>query len=130
MVLATSALLALLSDDADAESFRAAIEHDPVRLVSVVSLTEAAMTIEAKVGDEGGRDLDELIRRAGIRAIGVDDTQAAVARAAFRRFRRGRHIAGLTFGDAFAYALSQTTGEPLLFKGDDLALTDVAIAPC
>ncbi len=56
----------------------------------------------------------------------VDSDQAEAARIAYRRFGRGRHRAGLNFGDCFAYALAAVSGQPLLFKGDDFSHTDVA----
>ena len=125
MVLDTSALLAILNDEPEADAFRLAIEADPVRLTSAASLTEASIVIESRVGEVGGRELDLVIHKAGIRIVDVDTDQAELARAAFRRFGKGRHRAGLNFGDVFAYALSESSGEPLLFKGEDFARTDV-----
>ncbi len=125
MVLDTSALLAILNDEPEADAFRLAIEADPVRLTSAASLIEASIVIESRVGEVGGRELDLVIHKAGIRIVDVDTDQAELARAAFRRFGKGRHRAGLNFGDVFAYALSKSSGEPLLFKGEDFARTDV-----
>jgi ribonuclease VapC len=125
MVLDTSALLALLLDEPEAEDFRAAVEDDTTRLVSAATLLETALVIEARKGEPGGRELDSLIHKAEIVVVAVDAEQVSEARRAYRRFGRGRHTAGLNFGDVFAYALARTSGEPLLFKGDDLARTDV-----
>lgn len=125
MVLDTSALVVLLLDEPEAEEFRGAVEDDTTRLVSAATLLEAALVIEARKGEPGGRELDALIHRAAIEVVAVDAEQVSEARRAYRRFGKGRHAAGLNFGDVFAYALARTSGEPLLFKGDDFAKTDV-----
>jgi ribonuclease VapC len=126
MVIDTSALLALLLDEAEAEDFRTALELDETRMVSAVTLLETAIVIEARKGEGAGRELDRLIDKAAVSVVAVDADQVEEARRAWRRFGRGRHEAGLDYGDLFAYALSRTTGEPLLFKGDDFRRTDVA----
>ena len=125
MVLDTSALLALLLDEPEAEEFRAAVEEDTTRLVSAATLLETALVIEARKGEPGGRELDALIHKAGIVVVAVDPEHVSEARRAYRRFGKGRHAAGLNFGDVFAYALARTSGERLLFKGDDFAKTDI-----
>lgn len=125
MVFDTSALLALLLDEPEAEDFRALVEEDETRLVSAGTLLETALVIESRKGEAGGRELDALIRAAEVEVAPVDAEQLAEARRAYRRFGKGRHPAGLNFGDLFAYALSQTTGELLLFKGEDFSRTDV-----
>ena len=125
MVLDTSAILAVLLNEPDAEAFRRAIEADPIRLLSAANLVETAIVIEARVGEAGGRELDLLVHKAAIEIVAVDVAQADFARHAYRQFGKGRHLAGLNYGDCFAYALSQSSGEPLLFKGDDFSKTDV-----
>jgi len=127
MVLDTSALLVLLLNEGDAPAFRLAIEADPVRLLSAASLVETSIVIEARVGEAGGRELDLLLQKASIEVVAVDAEQADIARHAFRSFGRGRHAAGLNYGDCFSYALAQFAGEPLLFKGDDFSQTDVMV---
>jgi len=72
-----------------------------------------------------GRELDLFLHRARVQVIAVDADQAELARRAWRRFGRGRHPAGLNYGDLFAYALATATGEPLLYRGDDFARTDI-----
>lgn len=126
MVLDTSALLALLLDEPEADVLRIALEDDESRIVSAASLLEAAAVIEARKGEAGGRELDLLVAKAGIMIVAVDEEQVAEARRAWRRYGRGRHAAGLNYGDLFSYALSRTAGEALLFKGDDFTKTDVA----
>ena len=125
MVLDTSALVALLLDEPEAEDFRAAVEEDTTRLVSAATLLETALIIESRKGEPGGRELDALIQKADIVVVAVDAEHVSEARKAYRRFGKGRHTAGLNFGDVFAYALARTSGEPLLFKGDDFAKTDI-----
>ena len=126
MVLDTSALLALLLDEPEAEDFRGAVEDDTTRLVSAATLLETAIVIEVRKGEAGGRELDALIQKADVAVVPVDAEHVSEARRAYRRFGKGRHAAGLNFGDVFAYALARTAGEPLLFKGEDFAKTDIA----
>jgi len=126
MVLDTSALLVLLLDEPEAEDFRAAVEDDTTRLVSTATLLETALVIEARKGELGGRELDALVQKAEVVAVPVEVEHISEARRAYRRFGKGRHPAGLNFGDVFAYALARISGEPLLFKGDDFSKTDVA----
>lgn len=128
MVLDTSALLALLLNEPEAAAFARALEADPIRLLSAANLVETSIVIEARVGEAGGRELDLLVHKAAIEVVAVDAAQAELARDAYRQFGKGRHAAGLNYGDCFAYALAQSTGEPLLFKGDDFGKTDVSVA--
>ena len=128
MVLDTSALLVVLLNEPESTGFRGAIEDDPVRLLSAASLLEASIVIEARVGESGGRELDLLVHKAEIRVVSVDADQIDVARQAFRSFGKGRHPAALNYGDCLSYALSRVSGEPLLFKGNDFARTDVETA--
>jgi ribonuclease VapC len=128
MVLDTSALLALLLEEPEAEAFRAAVEADETRLVSAATLLETAIVIETRKGEPAGRELDLLMHKAKIVVVAADADHVAEARRAYRRFGRGRHPAGLNFGDVFSYALSRVSGEPLLFKGDDFEKTDVGRA--
>jgi len=128
MVLDSSALLAILLDEPDRRRFTEAIEADPRRLVSAATLLESAVVIEARRGESAGRELDLLIHRATIACVPVDAEQVQVARAAWRRFGKGRHPAGLNLGDCFSYALAAVSGEALLFCGEDFARTDIAAA--
>jgi ribonuclease VapC len=125
MVIDTSAVVAILLDEPESPVIRRAIEDDPVRLMSTASFVEAAMVIETRFGEAGGRELDLLLHTARIELIPVDREQAELARDAFRHFGKGRHRAGLNFGDCFSYALARVSGERLLFKGDDFGHTDV-----
>ena len=128
MVLDTSAVLAILFNEPEAAAIETAIEGDSVRLMSAASALEAAIVVEARYGEPGGRELDLLLHKARIDLVSFDSAQVELARHAYRRFGKGRHPAGLNFGDCFAYALSRRSGEPLLFTGDDFSRTDIAIA--
>ena len=126
MVLDSSTVIALLLEDPDADAIRLTIADSVTRLMSAATLLEAALVIENRYGEAGGRELDLLLSKLGIVIVPVDAEQIAEARKAWRRFGRGRHAAALNYGDLFSYALSRTSGEPLLFKGEDFARTDVA----
>jgi len=126
MVVDTSALLAVLQDEPERRSFNEAIEAADSAALSVASFVEASIVIETRYGADGLRALDRFIERAGIVVAAVDLEQGKVARDAFSRFGKGRHAAALNFGDCFSYALARVLGEPLLFKGEDFARTDVA----
>jgi ribonuclease VapC len=91
-------------------------------------VVEAGVVIEARYGAPGGRELDLLMVKAGLSIEAVTAEQAEVARGAWRRFGKGRHPAGLNFGDCYSYALAKATCEPLLFKGDDFTQTDITAA--
>ena len=128
MVIDTSAVIAILQDEPERRAFIQAIDAADTRAMSVASFLEASMVVDARYGPDGVRDLDLLIAKARIDLVAVDVDQAHVARAAFRTYGKRRHPAGLNFGDCFAYALARTLGEPLLFKGSDFSLTDLAMA--
>ena len=125
MVIDSSAILALLFNEPEADDVEIAIDEDPIRLMSVASGLEAAVVVEARLGAAGGREFDLLLHKARIELVAVTSEQMEVGRMAWRRFGRGRHEANLNFGDCFSYALAAVSGEPLLFKGDDFSKTDV-----
>ncbi len=125
MVIDTSAVLAILHGESERRSFLQAIEAADSNRMSVASFVESSIVIESRYGTEGLRDLDRFISRAGIELIPVDREQGQLARSAFSRFGKGRHRAGLNYGDCFAYAAAMSLGEPLLSKGDDFIHTDV-----
>jgi ribonuclease VapC len=127
MVIDTSALLAILEDEPERRSFNECIQRDPKRFISAATLLEAGIVIEARRGEPGGRELD-LLHRSGFEVVAVDAGQVEIARAAFRAYGKGRHTAGLNFGDCFAYALARALDEPLLYKGSDFAKTDLRVS--
>ena len=125
MIIDTSALLAILYQEEDAVYFAEAIAVAPVCRMSAANFLEAAINIDVHGDAEASRQLDTFIRRAGIEIRSVTLEQVQIARQAYLDFGKGRHPAGLNFGDCFAYALVRETGEPLLFKGNDFAKTDI-----
>ena len=125
MVVDTSALIALLGMEAEAARVAAALESEATRLISAATVVETGLVIESRYGAQGARELDLLIAKAELSIQPVTAEQAEVAREAWRRYGKGRHPAGLNFGDCFSYALARTSGEPLLFKGDDFIHTDI-----
>ena len=127
MVVDTSALVAILLGEPDAERFARALGGAPVRLLSAVTRVELSFVIEAK-GETGRADLELLLRDGGFDIVSVTPQQAEIAVGAFRRFGRGRHRARLNIGDCFAYALAVATDHTLLFKGDDFIHTDIRSA--
>ncbi len=125
MVIDTSALLAVLFDEPERDAFIHRIAAAPHRLVSAGTLIETSIVVEARRGESAGRELDLFLHRADAHTIAVDEEQVRVARAAWRRYGKGRHPAGLNYGDLFAYALARTRGDELLYKGSDFARTDL-----
>ena len=128
MVLDSSAILAILLDEPERASFARLIEEDATRLVSAASLVEVTIVITSRKGDAGQRLLQRFLELTAAEVAPVTAEQAEHACDAFSRYGKGRHPAGLNFGDVFAYALAETTGEPLLFKGNDFARTDITSA--
>jgi ribonuclease VapC len=128
MVIDTSAIVAILENEPEGASFVRLIAADEVRLLSAVSRVECTCVIEVRKRAAGRADLELFLREAAIEIAPVTADQAEIACEVFRRFGRGRHPAGLNIGDTFAYALARATGEPLLFKGDDFARTDIPSA--
>jgi len=130
MIIDTSAVIAVLKEESDAPRFLRVLtlSAEPKRM-SAANYLEAAIVVDANRNPLLSRRLDELIVQTEIMAEPVTLEQANIARAAYRDFGRGSgHPAQLNFGDCFAYALAKSMREPLLFKGDDFAHTDVAIA--
>lgn len=125
MVIDTSAILAILGDEPERSEFAEAIEADATRLVSAVTVVEASLVLESRYGSDAVDDLDLLLAKIDARIVPFEQADIATARAAFQRFGKGRHVAGLNFGDCFSYALSTGTGEALLFKGNDFTHTDL-----
>ena len=129
MIVDSSALIAILFDEPEAQACAQAIEGAANRRLSVVNFVETAVVIDGRRDPVASRRLDDLLREAAISVEAVDEAQAIVAREAYRDFGRGSgHPARLNFGDCFAYALARRLREPLLFKGDDFAHTDIAPA--
>ena len=128
MIVDTSALMAILFREEDAERYDRAIAEAPRRRMSVVNFLEAAIVLESRSGAAAGHELDAFLEEARVELAPVTPDHAEAARRAWRRFGKGNHPAGLHFGDCFSYALAEATGEPLLFKGRDFAFTDIEAA--
>lgn len=128
MIVDTSALIGILRDEPEAPVFAEAIAAAGACRMSAASFLETAAVIDAGRDPVASRRFDELLAAAQIMIEPVTETQARIARAAYRDFGKGSgHPAQLNFGDCFAYALAKETGEPLLFKGDDFHHTDIAV---
>ena len=125
MVIDTSALIAILFGEPEAEVFSRAIADDPKKLISAFNALQTGIVVEAKKGEAGGREFDLLMHRAHIEIVGMNADQVELAGSAWRVYGKGNHPAGLNIGDCCAYALSKYSGEPLLFKGGDFKLTDI-----
>jgi ribonuclease VapC len=129
VIIDASALLAILREEPEAPACAEAIEQADVLRVSAANFLEASIVIDASRDPVASRRFDELIKRSAMIIEPVTAEQARIGREAYRDFGRGSgHGARLNFGDCFAYALAKTTGEPLLFKGDDFRHTDVRAA--
>src|SRR5882724_8928211 len=129
MIIDSSALVAIFLGEPGSQTIRASIIQSESRLISAVNVFETGIVLEAKGGIALGREFDLFLVRAGCQVIPADGEQTELARSAWRKYGKGRHRAALNFGDCFAYALAKYTGEPLLAKGNDFALTDIEICP-
>ena len=125
MVIDTSAVVAIALNEPDSAELELQIVDDPVRLISAATVLEATIVLETRLGDAGGRELDLWLLKVGAEVVPVDAEQTDAARRGWRRYGKGRHAAALNYGDCFSYALALTRGEPLLFKGEDFAKTDI-----
>jgi len=130
MVVETSAVLAILLEEPEAAEFAQLIEDDSAPLISAASVLEAGIVLISRHGPDVRADLQEFLAQGGLQVEPVTAEQAELALEAYQRYGKGRHRAGLNFGDCFAYALCKATGQPLLFKGQDFSQTDIVIVPC
>ncbi len=128
MIIDSSAILAVLFEEDDGEALAGRIVTAPIRLMSAASYLEAGIVADNRPSAKAGPLLDRLMDELLIDVAPVTETQARIAREAYRTYGKGRHPAGLNFGDCLSYALAKATGEPLLYKGDDFTATDVAPA--
>jgi len=125
MVIDTSAMIAILFGEPETGLFVRALVDDPKKMISAFNALESAIVIEARKGEAGGRELDLLLHRARIEIIALNSNQVELALAAWRKYGKGNHPAGLNIGDCCAYALAKYSGEPLLFKGNDFSQTNI-----
>jgi ribonuclease VapC len=129
VIIDTSALVAILRAEPDAGDMAYAIERAQHRRISAANWMETAVVIDGSRDPVASRRFDELVQIAELQVEPVTHDQARIARDAYRDFGKGSgHKAGLNFGDCFAYALAKSTGETLLFKGNDFRHTDITPA--
>ncbi len=127
MVIDTSALIAIFLAEAERRQFLDRIVEAATRLISAANALETGIVLEARRGEAAGREFDLFLVRANLQVVPVDSEQVEIARSAWRKYGKGRHPAGLNFGDCFAYALAKSSGEPLLAKGTDFSTTDLEL---
>jgi ribonuclease VapC len=129
VIIDTSALIAILRAEPDAGEMARAIERARIRRISAANWLETAVVIDASRDPVASRRFDELVQTAELHVEPVTGDQARIARDTYRDFGKGSgHQASLNFGDCFAYALAKSTGEDLLFKGNDFGHTDITSA--
>jgi ribonuclease VapC len=128
IIVDSSALLAIYFDEPESPDFTQLILSTDAPFIAAPNLLEASLVVEARHGDLGTRRLDNIVRNLDLQIVPFDAGHVEAGREAFRRFGKGRHAARLNFGDCCAYALAKTTDRPLLFKGNDFALTDIGHA--
>jgi ribonuclease VapC len=126
MVVDTSALLAVIFEEAEAEVLAEILAASDNTLCSAVSVLEASIVIEARKGRAAGNDFQAFLDLAKIKVVDFSGEQGRIATQAWRKFGKGNHKAGLNMGDCCTYALSKISRQALLFKGKDFSLTDVA----
>ena len=128
MVIDTSALVSLVASEATAGQVESALFAGNDRQISTATRVELGIVIEARFGPAGTVLLSELLDRLQVRTVDLDERQSVLAIGAWRRYGKGRHPAGLNYGDCFSYALAKHVDAPLLFVGDDFSRTDIRSA--
>lgn len=128
MIVDSSVLIAILEHEPETSRLARALADSCSSKLPASCFVEASMMILSRRGEAGFLELDALLADVGLEVVPFTASQARLAREAFRRYGKGRHAAGLNFGDCISYALARETGEELLFKGTDFALTDIAAA--
>jgi ribonuclease VapC len=127
MILDTSAVIAILQNESGSDRLITEMEKAGSLKISAASVVEAGIVMLSRYGDAGEIEVEQFIHQLGVKVIPVTEAHAELARSAYRKFGKGRHPAGLNFGDCFAYALAISLHEPLLFTGEDFSKTDVLI---
>lgn len=126
IIVDSSALIAILRREPEADTFLTTIAAAPAIFLSAVNLLETSMVLATHTGNAASwTDLDALIARAAIQIVPQDAALTDAARHAFLRYGKGRHPAALNLGDCAAYALAKSRALPLLFKGNDFSQTDL-----
>jgi len=125
MIVDASAVLAILFAEPDAERYSATIAVSRPLAMSAVNWFEAAIAVDRRGKPGASEQFDRLLRHGHIEVVAYTPEHAGLARQAYNAWGKGKHRAGLNMGDCAAYALAQSRGEPLLFKGNDFPLTDI-----
>ncbi len=125
MVIDTSAIVAILLREPEADRLVAAIDKADTRHISAATVVETSLVMMGRLGEPAEAYLGQFLRAIAALVVPVDEEQVALARDGGSRFGRGRHPAGLNYGDCFSYALAIARREPLLFVGSDFSQTDV-----
>ena len=125
MVIDTSALVSIFLGEPERKLFLEHILQAETKLISAANSLEAGIVLEARRGEAAGREFDLFVVRAKLEVVPVDAEQVEIARSAWRKYGKGRHAAGLNFGDCFAYAVAKEHACRLLYVGDDFAKTDI-----
>ncbi len=128
MVLDSSVVIAVMLEEPEADGFLHKMASADIRLISAGSYLEASLVLMTRLAGEVERELDALLAEGGVEIVPVTEAHAQIARQAYWLFGKGRHSAGLNLGDCFSYALAKSTGQPLLFKGEHFARTDLEAA--
>ena len=128
MILDSSALIALVFREPEAEQILASVAEAEVVAIGVPTLAETGIVLGAKLGEASRAILSRLIEDLDLVVVPFTAAHGREAREAFLRFGRGRHPAGLNFGDCLTYATAKLAGQPLLFVGNDFSQTDLAAA--
>ena len=128
IVVDSSIIVAIIREESDAAIWVDVLDKTPHVFMSVISYVETNMVIAGRWSDGRLGRVDATLKALHVRVVSVTLNQGNVALAAFLRFGRGRHSAGLNIGDCFAYALAKSRDLPLLFKGVDFAKTDIVPA--
>jgi len=128
MVIDASALIAILRDEPEGRELQQKVRSAFPRLAGAPTVVEASIVMLTRFGEQGLDDLRAYLGAAAVEIVPLAASHVDLATDAYRRFGKGRHRAGLNFGDCLSYALARATGEPLLFKGDDFIHTDVGRA--
>lgn len=128
IVIDSSAALAVIMEEARANDVTNALLSDPIRVMSPANVLECVLRLAPKPAEDRSDRLDRFLATLSVSIPPIDENQLSLARAAFLAYGKGRHPAGLNFGDCFAYALAKSSGGPLLFIGEDFRKTDIAAA--
>ena len=127
VVVDTSAAVAVILGEAGGDELAEHLDNAVARLMSAAIRVELGIVIEARFWPAGQDVVERFLRDAQVEIVPVDADLAARAMSGWRRFGKGRHPAGLNFGDCFSYALAEQSGHPVLCTGDDFAATDIDV---